>query len=64
MRFGVWGRIHGSAQSFARRVLAQDGQTFVEYGLLIAVIAVIGVLAAVVFGASVSSLFSAIVTDL
>jgi Flp pilus assembly pilin Flp len=64
MSFGVWGRIHASAGSFAGSGLEEEGQTFVEYGMLIAVIAVVVVLAALVFGSSVSSLFSGIVTNL
>ena len=36
----------------------QEGQTMAEYGILIAVIALIVVVAAVVLGGSISSLFS------
>ncbi len=40
------------------RMRSQTGQTMAEYGILIAVIAVIVVLAATVLGGSVSTLFS------
>ena len=39
------------------RLLSQDGQTMAEYGILIAVIALIVVVAAVVLGSSISELF-------
>ena len=39
------------------RLLSQDGQTMAEYGILIAVIALIVVVAAVVLGSSISGLF-------
>lgn len=42
----------------------EQGQTMAEYGLLLAVIAVVVVVAALVLGSSISSLFSTIVTDL
>jgi pilus assembly protein Flp/PilA len=40
------------------RMRSQDGQTMAEYGILIAVIAVIVVVAAVALGGSISSVFS------
>ncbi len=40
------------------RLAADDGQTLAEYGILVAVIAIIVLVAALVFGASVSALFS------
>ncbi len=40
------------------RMRTQTGQTMAEYGILIAVIAVIVVLAATLLGGSVSTLFS------
>jgi Flp pilus assembly pilin Flp len=40
------------------RVRAQEGQTMAEYAILITVIAVVVILAAVLFGSSVSALFS------
>jgi pilus assembly protein Flp/PilA len=39
-------------------VRAQGGQTLVEYGILIAVVAVIVVVAALTLGGSISALFS------
>jgi Flp pilus assembly pilin Flp len=39
------------------RVTAQDGQTLAEYGILVAVIAVVVVLAAVFLGSSITGLF-------
>jgi Flp pilus assembly pilin Flp len=40
------------------RLRREDGQTMAEYGILIAVIALIVVVAAIVLGSSISSLFS------
>jgi Flp pilus assembly pilin Flp len=48
--------LKGSRQLFLR-LLSQDGQTMAEYGILIAVIALIVVVAAVVLGSSISGLF-------
>jgi Flp pilus assembly pilin Flp len=45
-------------RSFYGSVRREDGQTMAEYGILIAVIALIVVLAAVTLGGSISSLFS------
>jgi pilus assembly protein Flp/PilA len=39
------------------RMRSEDGQTMAEYGILIAVIALIVVVAAVVLGSSISGLF-------
>jgi pilus assembly protein Flp/PilA len=44
--------------ALAARVNNERGQTMAEYGILIAVIAVIVVLAATLLGSNVSSLFS------
>jgi pilus assembly protein Flp/PilA len=43
---------------FTARFRREDGQTMAEYGILIAVIAVIVVLAATLLGSSISSLFN------
>jgi pilus assembly protein Flp/PilA len=40
------------------RLRREEGQTMAEYGILIAVIAIVVVLAAVFLGSSISSLFS------
>jgi pilus assembly protein Flp/PilA len=39
------------------RLSREDGQTMAEYGILIAVIALVVVVAAIVLGGSISSLF-------
>jgi Flp pilus assembly pilin Flp len=44
------------------RMRREDGQTMAEYGILIAVIALIVVVAAVVLGSSISSLFGSTAT--
>jgi pilus assembly protein Flp/PilA len=44
------------------RLRREDGQTMAEYGILIAVIALIVVVAAVVLGSSISTLFSSTAT--
>jgi Flp pilus assembly pilin Flp len=43
--------------SLAARMSAADGQTMAEYGMLLAVIAIIVVAAALFLGQSISSLF-------
>ena len=42
---------------FTIRLRREDGQTMAEYGILIAVIALVVVLAAITLGSSISSLF-------
>ncbi len=42
---------------FTMRLRREDGQTMAEYGILIAVIALVVVIAAIVLGSSISSLF-------
>jgi pilus assembly protein Flp/PilA len=42
----------------------EDGQTMAEYGILIAVIAIVVVVAAAVLGSSISSLFAGTATGL
>ena len=44
------------------RMRREDGQTMAEYGILIAVIALIVVVAAVVLGSSISGLFGSTAT--
>jgi len=41
-------------------VAADDGQTMAEYGILVAVIAVVVVVAATLLGTSISSLFNTV----
>lgn len=43
---------------FMARFRREDGQTMAEYGILIAVIAIIVVVAATLLGSSISSLFN------
>jgi pilus assembly protein Flp/PilA len=42
------------------RVRAHDGQTMAEYGLLVSVIAIVVVVAALLLGSDISSLFNQI----
>lgn len=46
------------------RMRAEEGQTMAEYGLLLAVIAVVVVAAAVILGTDISSLFIHVANDL
>ena len=46
------------------RLTADDGQTMAEYGLLLAVIAVVVVAAALILGDSISSLFLGVSSSL
>ena len=46
------------------RLRAEGGQTMAEYGLLLAVIAVVVVVAAIVLGHDISSLFNTVAGDL
>jgi pilus assembly protein Flp/PilA len=46
------------------RMRAEDGQTMAEYGILLAVIAVVVVVAAIVLGQDISSLFNKVAGDL
>jgi pilus assembly protein Flp/PilA len=50
-------RLSTMIQSFVTRVGLDRGQTMAEYGILIAVIAIIVVVAAVVLGTNLSNLF-------
>jgi len=43
-----------------RRIESEGGQTMAEYGILIAVIALVVVLAAITLGSSISSLFGSV----
>jgi pilus assembly protein Flp/PilA len=46
------------AQNFLANLRNEEGQTMAEYGLLLAVIAVVVVIAAAVLGSSISALFN------
>ncbi len=46
------------------RLHSEEGQTMAEYGILVAVIALIAIVGATVFGNSLSTFFSNLVKDL
>jgi pilus assembly protein Flp/PilA len=46
------------------RLRPEEGQTMAEYGLLLAVIAIVVVVAAIVLGSSISSLFNHVATSM
>lgn len=48
------------ASAFIARLQREDGQTMAEYGILIAVIAVVVILAATTLGSSISSVFNSV----
>jgi pilus assembly protein Flp/PilA len=50
--------------SLIARIREEEGQTMAEYGLLLAVIAVVVVVAALVLGSSISSLFAGVTSKL
>ncbi len=50
--------------SLLARLRAEEGQTMAEYGLLLAVIAVVVVAAAIILGNDISSLFVKVANDL
>jgi pilus assembly protein Flp/PilA len=50
--------------SLVERLRTEDGQTMAEYGLLLAVIAVVVVAAAIILGSDISSLFVKVGNDL
>lgn len=52
------------ASQLISKVGAEAGQSMAEYGILIAVIAVVVVAAATLLGGSISSLFSSLAGDL
>jgi pilus assembly protein Flp/PilA len=54
--------LSATIKSFVTRVRLDRGQTMAEYGILIAVIAIIVVVAAVVLGTNLSTLFSSTAT--
>ena len=45
------------------RMRTEDGQTMAEYGILLAVIAVVVVAAAIILGNDISSLFAPVIND-
>jgi len=52
------------AQNLIANLRDEEGQTMAEYGLLLAVIAVVVVAAAVLLGSSISALFSKTATSM
>lgn len=57
-------RLAGSITLLRTWLRSEDGQTMAEYGLLLAVIAVIVVAAALLLGSSISSLFMGVASSL
>lgn len=57
-------RLHELMAGLIDRMRREDGQTMAEYGLLLAVIAVVVVVAALVLGQSISSLFLGVASSL
>ncbi len=56
--------VQGYIDEMITRIRGEEGQTFVEYALLVVVIALVAVLGATFLGNSVSSLFSSIAGNL
>jgi Flp pilus assembly pilin Flp len=56
--------LHNFVSSLIARMRAEEGQTMAEYGLLLAVIAIIVVAAALFLGHSISSLFLGVASSL
>jgi pilus assembly protein Flp/PilA len=52
--------LHELLGALLTRVRAEEGQTFVEYALLVVFIALVAVLGATILGSSISSMFSSI----
>ncbi len=56
----MWTQLGMYLETLMSQLRAEEGQTFVEYALLVVVIALVAVLGATFLGNSVSSLFSSI----
>jgi pilus assembly protein Flp/PilA len=56
--------LYGMMFGLIARMRREEGQTMAEYGLLLAVIAVVVVAAALVLGKSISSLFLGVASSL
>ena len=54
----LWNRINTFVARAAGALDREEGQTMVEYGLIIALVAVIAIAGLIVFGPAVSSLLS------
>jgi pilus assembly protein Flp/PilA len=60
----MWTSVYGFLGALVARMRAEEGQTFVEYALLVVFIALVAVVGATVLGKSISSLFSSIAGSL
>ena len=60
----MWTSLQEFFLALTERMRAEEGQTFVEYALLVVFIALVAVLGATILGNSISSLFSSIATHL
>jgi pilus assembly protein Flp/PilA len=56
--------IYSVISSMLTRLRSENGQTMAEYGILIGVIAIVVVVAAVLLGGNISSLFNSTATHL
>ena len=56
--------LYGYLDALMTRMRAEDGQTFVEYALLVVFIALVAVVGATLLGTSISSLFVSIAGSL
>ena len=56
----MWTNLIDCIGALVTRMRAEDGQTFVEYALLVVFIALVAVLGATVLGSDISSLFVSI----
>jgi pilus assembly protein Flp/PilA len=56
--------LYGMVFGLIARMRREEGQTMAEYGLLLAVIAVVVVAAALILGKSISSLFLGVASSL
>jgi pilus assembly protein Flp/PilA len=65
-----WGEVKTDMSTFFERLLLkalvreEEGQTFVEYALLIAFIAIVALVAVQLLGTNISSLFNSVATHL
>jgi Flp pilus assembly pilin Flp len=56
----MWTNLQEFLGALLTRMRAEEGQTFVEYALLVVFIALVAVLGATLLGNSISSIFSSI----
>jgi pilus assembly protein Flp/PilA len=64
VNISILNRLYEMAFGLIAHLRREEGQTMAEYGLLLAVIAVVVVAAAVVLGKSISSLFLGVASSL